>query len=114
MPTENFIHGQFVPPSGDRSVPSLNPSDLTDVVANPAVSTPQDVDAAVRGAAEAFPAWRKATGSTRAEALYKWAGAIQARSEDLAQAIAREVGKPIAEARGEVGRCVVILRYYAG
>src|SRR5262249_59618059 len=44
----------------------------------------------------------------------KWSMAIAARAEDLAQAMAREVGKPIAEARGEVGRCVAILRYYAG
>lgn len=114
MPTENFIHGQFVRPSGARTLPSLNPSDLSDRVAEPAASTADDVSRAVAAAGEAFPAWRKATGSTRAEALYRWSGTIQARSEDLAQAIAREVGKPIAEARGEVGRCVVILRYYAG
>ena len=44
----------------------------------------------------------------------KWAAAIGARSEEIAQLVAREVGKPIGEARGEVGRCVTILRYYAG
>src|SRR5579864_2897323 len=37
-----------------------------------------------------------------------------ARPEEIAQAMAREVGKPIAEARGEAARCVAILRYYAG
>jgi aldehyde dehydrogenase (NAD+) len=39
---------------------------------------------------------------------------MAARHEELAQAMAREVGKPIAEARGEAARCVAILRYYAG
>ncbi|HQR18409.1 MAG TPA: aldehyde dehydrogenase family protein, partial [Gemmatimonadales bacterium] len=52
--------------------------------------------------------------AARAEHLHRWAGAIEARAEEIAQVMAREVGKPIAEARGEVGRCVVILRYYAG
>src|SRR5205823_13875160 len=45
---------------------------------------------------------------------YKWAAVIADRHEVLAQALCREVGKPIGEARGEVGRCVMILRYFAG
>ena len=62
----------------------------------------------------ALPAWRATPGPARAELLYKWAAAIAARHEELAQLVTREVGKPIGEARGEVGRCVMILRYYAG
>src|SRR5262245_2129996 len=53
-------------------------------------------------------------GPDRAQHLHNWAGIISARADELARAITREVGKPIAEARGEVARCVVILRYYAG
>ena len=39
---------------------------------------------------------------------------IQARAGEIAEVVAREVGKPIGEAKGEVGRCVAILRYFAG
>ena len=91
-----------IPPTPPTSLPSC-PS-----------GTAADANAAASAAAEALPAWRRLTGPARAEHLHRWAGAIEARAEELAQAMAREVGKPIAEARGEVGRCVVILRYYAG
>jgi len=76
--------------------------------------SPEDVHAAVASAAESWSAWRSLTGPARAEHLYRWSSAIAERHEALAQAMAREVGKPIGEARGEVGRCVAILRYYAG
>jgi hypothetical protein len=50
----------------------------------------------------------------RARHLYRWSNVIEAEKEALAQGLSREVGKPIGEARGEIARCVVILRYYAG
>src|SRR5581483_9554099 len=73
-----------------------------------------DVHAAVSAAADALAQWRATTGPVRGDFLHAWAGAIAARHEEIAQLVAREVGKPIGEARGEVGRCVTILRYYAG
>ena len=51
----------------------------------------------VIGAAKALDAWRHTTGPARAEHLHKWAAAIGARHEEIAQALTREVGKPIAE-----------------
>jgi aldehyde dehydrogenase (NAD+) len=53
-------------------------------------------------------------GPIRADHLYTWSARIGERQEELAQAVCREVGKPIGEARGEVARCITILRYYAG
>jgi len=94
--------------------PTTNPSRSDDVIAQAPSATVADVDAAVTAARDALPGWRALTGMARAEHLYRWAGAIEARHEELAQAMAREVGKPIGEARGEVARCWVILRYYAG
>ena len=110
----HYIAGTARPSTGSASLHDLNPSDERDIVAEVPVGTPADAAAAVAAAAEALPAWRRLTGPARAEHLHKWAAAIEARAEELAQAMTREVGKPIAEARGEVGRCVVILRYYAG
>ncbi len=113
-PLSHFIAGTSRPSSGGDTLPDLNPSDTRDVVAEVPVGTPADAAAAVAAAAEALPAWRGLSGPARAEFLYRWAAAIDARAEEMAQALAREVGKPIGEARGEVGRCIVILRYYAG
>ncbi|HEX7119593.1 MAG TPA: aldehyde dehydrogenase family protein [Longimicrobiales bacterium] len=109
-----FIGGHFRESASDGSFASLNPSAAAEVVARVPEGAPEDVVRAVDAAAEALPAWRRLPGPARAEHLHRWAGAIEARQEELARAVAREVGKPIAEARGEVRRCVVILRYYAG
>ena len=110
----HFIGGTARASTGAATLLDFNPSDARDVVAELPVGTPADAAAAVAAAAEALAGWRRLTGPARADHLHRWASAIEARAEEMAQAMAREVGKPIAEARGEVGRCVVILRYYAG
>jgi aldehyde dehydrogenase (NAD+) len=108
------VNGAFSAPTSSDWTAHHNPSDADDIVAQVPDSTPDDVDAAVTAAARAGSSWRALPGPTRAEHLHRWAAAIADRSDELATMIAREVGKPIGEARGEVGRAVVILRYYAG
>ena len=109
----HFVGGRFTPSTGDHWIADLNPSDTRDIVAEVPHGTPDDVRAAVSAAAGALDAWRGLSGPARAEHLYKWAGVMADRLEPLAQAMAREVGKPIGESRGEASRCVAILRYYA-
>jgi len=111
---EHFIGGKFVASNGDRALLDVNPSDATDQIAEVPVGTPDDVKAAVAAASGAFEPWRSRTGLARAEYLYRWAEVISSFQEALAQAVCREVGKPISEARGEAARGVAILRYYAG
>jgi len=113
-PLEPFVAGARRRSAAVRTLPSVNPSEPTDLVADVPEGTADDVEAAVAAAAEALPAWRLLPGPSRAEYLHRWGEAIGARAEELAQAMAREVGKPIAEARGEAARGVAILRYYAG
>ncbi len=114
---QSFIGGRFIaarPASASRTIPDRNPSDPEDVIAEVPAGDAADAAAAVAAGAGALPAWRIATGPARGEHLHRWAAAVAARQEEIAQAMAREVGKPIAEARGEAARCVAILRYYAG
>jgi betaine-aldehyde dehydrogenase len=73
-----------------------------------------DVDAAVARAAEAFPAWRAVAPAERAALLHGLADALAARREELAVIEARNVGKPIADARGEMDMVAQTFRYYAG
>src|SRR3954452_24449386 len=74
----------------------------------------EEVDAAVARAKAAFPAWRAVAPADRAKLLRGLADAIEARHEDLARLEARNGGKPIGDARGEIGMVVETFRYYAG
>jgi acyl-CoA reductase-like NAD-dependent aldehyde dehydrogenase len=73
-----------------------------------------DADAAIARAKAAFPAWRDVTPGDRAKVLRRIAVAIEERAEELALLEARNVGKPISDARGEVGMVVDTFHYYAG
>jgi alpha-ketoglutaric semialdehyde dehydrogenase len=114
---QSFIGGRFIaarPAGAPRTILDRNPSDPEDVIAEAPAGDAADAAAAVAAGAGALAAWRGATGPARGEHLHHWAGAIAARQEEIAQAMTREVGKPIAEARGEAARCIAILRYHAG
>ncbi len=74
----------------------------------------EDADAAVARAQEAFPRWRGLAPGERARLLRAVAQAIASRTEDLARLESRNVGKPIADARGEVGMVADTFHYYAG
>ena len=110
----HFAGGIFRPASADGARERRNPSAHSDIVALAPVASAAEVDVAVAAAAAAFGSWRLQSGPARADALYRWGDAIAARGEELAQMMAREVGKPISEARGEVARATVICRFYAG
>ena len=72
-----------------------------------------EVDAAVAAAKGAFPAWRAVEPAERAALLRRLADSLEAESADLARLEARNAGKPIADARGEIGMVVDCFRYYA-
>jgi acyl-CoA reductase-like NAD-dependent aldehyde dehydrogenase len=74
----------------------------------------EDADAAVARAKEAFPEWRAVAPADRARILRTLATAIEEAGEDLARLEARNVGKPISDARGEVGMVAQVFAYYAG
>jgi betaine-aldehyde dehydrogenase len=74
----------------------------------------EDVDAAVARAKQAFPAWRTVAPAARAELLHALANALAARREELALIEARNAGKPIVDARGEMDMVAQTFRYYAG
>ncbi len=72
------------------------------------------VDDAVARARAAFPAWRAIGPADRAAHLHALADALEDAQEDLATVEARNAGKPIGDARGEMGMVVQTFRYYAG
>jgi betaine-aldehyde dehydrogenase len=73
-----------------------------------------EVDAAVARARAAYPAWRDVSPSDRAMLLRRLADAVASAREELARLEARNVGKPISDARGEMGMVAQTIAYYAG
>ncbi len=109
---ENYIAGRWT--AGESASPNINPSDLQDIVGLYAQGDAAQVDQAVRAAQQAQPAWAAATAQQRADALDAIGIEIQARQQALAELLAREEGKTLPEARGEVERAARIFRFFAG
>src|SRR6476660_1072240 len=74
----------------------------------------EEADRAVARAKAAYPAWRAVTPRDRANLLRRLAAAVEKNADTLARLEARNVGKPIADARGEVGMVVDVFNYFAG
>ncbi len=72
-----------------------------------------DVADAVAAARSAFPAWARTSPMERHAILMRAAAEVVARTEELATLLAREEGKTLADARGEVGRAGQILAFFA-
>ena len=73
-----------------------------------------EADAAVARAKAAYPAWRAVSPPDRARLMHGLADALAERQEELAVLEARNAGKPIGDARGEMGMVVDTFRFYAG
>ena len=85
-----------------------------DVLAELHAADADAADEAVARAKAAFPAWRAVEPASRGAILRAIGDAIEERLEDLARLETRNVGKPIADSRGEVGMVASVFRYYAG
>ncbi len=110
---QNLIGGQWVRTGSGRTIARENPADWRESVGTFQDSTTDDVVAACNAAAAAFPSWAGLSGPARGEYLRKAADILEARVEEVARTMTREMGKTIGEARGETRRGVTILRYYA-
>lgn len=89
-----YINGQWVPSSGTKSI-SVTDSSTEEVIATVPEGTAADVDAAVTAARAAFPAWSELPKEERAAYLTKIGAALEARTDQIAEAITKEVGMPI-------------------
>ncbi len=93
--------------------PIVNPANET-VIGSVAVASTNDLEEAVAAAAEGFRIWSKTSPWRRSEIIMKAAALLRARTEEIARSIALENGKPIKEARLEVGRGAEFFEWDAG
>ncbi|PLZ87487.1 aldehyde dehydrogenase family protein [Fischerella thermalis] len=98
----NYINGQWLTAVAGATLESRNPANKLEVIASFPRSTGTDVEAAVVAARQAYQIWRLVPAPARAEYVFKVGELLSKYKEELAQLICREMGKPIAEARGDV------------
>jgi acyl-CoA reductase-like NAD-dependent aldehyde dehydrogenase len=110
----NFIDGEWRASRTGRTFENINPADTRDVVGLLQESDAADVDAAVQAGQKAFPAWASMPAPARGKILLKAAAILESRIAEMGDLLAREEGKTIGEAKGEVTRAVRILEYFGG
>ncbi len=109
---DNLIDGHWTPGAGYE--PNRNPSDLTDVIGEYAQAEARQIDAAVAAAYAAFPVWSTSNIQMRCDALEKIGNEILSRKNEIGELLAREEGKTLPEAVGEVNRAGQIFKFFAG
>ncbi|WP_336787254.1 CoA-acylating methylmalonate-semialdehyde dehydrogenase [Paenibacillus sp. MMO-177] len=110
---KNWIGGQWVEAAATQSEPVYNPA-TEEVLANVPLSTKEDVDLAVRTAAEAFQTWSRTPVPKRARILFKYQQLLIDNWEALAKLVTLENGKSYNEAYGEVQRGIECVEFAAG
>ena len=109
---KNHIAGEWVGGAGVSH--NVNPSNTDDVVGEFAQADAGQTDVAVEAAHAAFPAWARTTPQQRHDILLRASTEILARREELGRLLAREEGKTLPEAIGEVARAGQIFDFFAG
>ena len=99
---KNFIGGKWTEPLTGRYFQNRNPADTADVIGRFPDSGPADVAAAVRSAQAGFDQWSHTPAPLRGDVLRRVGDLLVARKEVIADAMTREMGKVLAETRGDV------------
>jgi len=109
---KNLIAGEWL--DGAAVSRNINPSDTRDLVGEYAQADAAQADLAITAAAAAFPAWSLSTPQQRFDILDAVGTEILARRAELGDLLAREEGKTLPEAIGEVARAGNIFKFFAG
>ncbi|SEE11478.1 aldehyde dehydrogenase (NAD+) [Paraburkholderia caballeronis] len=108
----NYIDGQWV--ESDKVSRNVNPSNLDDVIGEFAQADAAQTHHAIAAARAAFPKWSLSTPQQRFDLLDRVGTVILERKAELGKLLAREEGKTLPEAIGEVGRAAQIFKFFAG
>lgn len=110
---KNYIGGVWVESRSGETFDTINPATLA-VIASVAKSSADDVNAAVAAAKSAYSAWRLTPAPRRGEILFKLAQVLTERKEPLSRLMTQEMGKPLAETRGDVQEAIDMAYYMGG
>jgi aldehyde dehydrogenase (NAD+) len=110
----NHVAGRWEWPEGARAIESRNPADWRQVVATAPDSPASAVGAAVAAARAALPAWRRTPPPRRGDLIRRAADILTREKERLARLVSTEMGKPLAEGRGDVQEAIDMAHLAAG
>lgn len=102
MSFKNFIAGEWCDASGGATFDNVNPADTSDIIGRFPLSTADDVNRAVESARRGFEQWRSTPAPLRGDVMRRAGDLLAARKEEIADLMTREMGKPLAETRGDV------------
>ena len=108
--TAHYIGGEWYESAGTYAV--LNPA-TGEVVAQVAKGGAAETAQAIAAAERAFPAWRSLTAKERSVRVKRWGELMLENRDALAELLTLEQGKPLAEARGEVGYAASFFEWFA-
>jgi aldehyde dehydrogenase (NAD+) len=110
----NFIGGEWLQAASGKTILNLNPADHSDVVGAFPSSHTEDVALAVAAAKKAYATWRLVPAPKRAEVLLRAGNILAQNKEKFARDMTREMGKVLAETRGDVQEAIDEAYYVAG
>jgi alpha-ketoglutaric semialdehyde dehydrogenase len=111
---QNLIGGQWLPAASGKTILNLNPADHSDIIGAFPSSHAEDVALAVAAAKKAFATWRLVPAPKRAEILVRAGNILIQNKEKYAHDMTREMGKVVAETRGDVQEAIDEAFYVAG
>src|SRR5215813_9443322 len=111
---KNFINGEWVAAKEGKTLENRNPANTDELIGVFPLSSQQDVDAAVDAAKAAYQEWRLTPAPKRAEILFRAAELLVKRKEEFSRDMTREMGKVLAETRGDVQEAIDMTYYMAG
>ena len=111
---KNFINGEWMESRSGKAYENRNPANTDELVGVFVSSNDEDVDLAVNAAKEAYKSWRLVPAPKRAEILFRAAELLVQRKEQFAKDMTREMGKVLAETRGDVQEAIDMTYYMAG
>ncbi|MCR4522779.1 MULTISPECIES: CoA-acylating methylmalonate-semialdehyde dehydrogenase [Bosea] len=109
----HFIGGKHVAGTSGRTADIYQPMDGT-IIGKVALASTAELDAAVQNAAAAQPKWAATNPQRRARVLMKFLDLIAQNNDELAELLAREHGKTIPDAKGDIQRGVEVIEYSLG
>ncbi len=109
----HFIGGKHVAGTSGRTADIYQPMDGT-IIGKVALASAAELDAAVQNAAAAQPKWAATNPQRRARVLMKFLDLIAQNNDELAELLAREHGKTIPDAKGDIQRGVEVIEYSLG
>ncbi|MDN3437464.1 NAD-dependent succinate-semialdehyde dehydrogenase [Planococcus sp. APC 3900] len=111
MNGRHYINGEWTE-TGDGKIEVMNPA-TGEIVGSVPNGGEEEATAAIEAAAAAFPEWSKTTAYHRAELLMKWHDLLLEHKEEIGEILTKEMGKPLAEAIGEIEYSASFVSWFA-